>query len=157
MISGRLKTFRSSQWSEESNHFLCTPLVWIIWLHTVITSVFHPFPSPPVLCFSSLPHTQEGQNKKTLLGGVWNVKKLSLHYHVGCSGGLWKLKGVWNFQFFTVQFRVSVYKAFMSQYSIPTDTNELSKLPSRNDVETWWMSNEQDINLRSEHDWTIDV
>ena len=45
----------------------------------------------------------------------------------------------------------------MTQYSIPTDTNELSKLPSRNDVETWWMSNEQDINLRSEHDWTIDV
>jgi hypothetical protein len=25
------------------------------------------------------------------------------------------------------------------------------------DVEAWWMSNEQVINLRSEHGWTIDV
>ena len=80
--------------------------------------------------------------------------------------------------YFQSQFRVPVYKdvgrpthdsikreqgltkvtnVFMAQYSIPTDTNELSKLPSRNDVETWWMSNEQSINLRSEHGWTIDV
>ena len=80
--------------------------------------------------------------------------------------------------YFQSQFRVPVYKevgrpthdsikreqgltkvtnVFMAQYSIPTDTNELSKLPSRNDVETWWMSNEQAINFRSEHGWTIDV
>jgi hypothetical protein len=80
--------------------------------------------------------------------------------------------------YFQSQFRVQVYKdvgrpthdsikreqaltkvtnVFMAQYSIPTDTNELPKLPSRNDVETWWMSNEQVINLRSEHGWTIDV
>ena len=45
----------------------------------------------------------------------------------------------------------------MAQYTIPIDTNELSKLPSRDDVETWWMTNEQAINLRSEHVWTIDV
>ncbi len=45
----------------------------------------------------------------------------------------------------------------MSQYTIPTDTNQLSKLHSRDDVETWWMTNDQTMNLRSEHDWTIDV
>ncbi len=78
--------------------------------------------------------------------------------------------------YFQSQFRVSVYKEVgrpthdsikreqsltkvtntsMTQYSIPTDTNELVKLPSRNDVETWWMSNEQ--TLWSEHGWSIDV
>ena len=41
--------------------------------------------------------------------------------------------------------------------TIPIDTNQLPKLPSRNDEETWWMSNEETINLRSEHSWTIDV
>ena len=80
--------------------------------------------------------------------------------------------------YFQRQFRVTVYKevdrtthdsikrehtltkvtnAFMTQNTIPRDTNQLPKLPSRTDVETWWMSNEQTINLRSEHDWTIDV
>jgi hypothetical protein len=44
------------KWSEESTHFLYTSLVWILWFHTDITSVFHPFPSPPDLCFPSLPH-----------------------------------------------------------------------------------------------------
>ena len=59
--------------------------------------------------------------------------------------------------YFQSQFRVPVYKvvgrprqdsikreealttvtnAFMSQYTIPIDTNELPKLPSRDDVET---------------------
>jgi hypothetical protein len=61
------------------------------------------------------------------------------------------------------QFRVSVYKqvgrphdsqkrqedlpkvtnAFMEQYTLPTDTNQLPNVPSRNDVETWWLTNEQ--------------
>ena len=45
----------------------------------------------------------------------------------------------------------------MSQYTIPIDTNQLPKLPSRTDVESWWMRNEQVINLRSLHVWTIDV
>jgi hypothetical protein len=51
----------------------------------------------------------------------------------------------------------TVTNAFMGQYTIPIDTNELPKLPSRDDVETWWMTNQQAINLRSEHGWTIDV
>jgi hypothetical protein len=80
--------------------------------------------------------------------------------------------------YFQSQFRVSVYKVvgrptqvsiqreealttvtnvFMTQYTIPIDTNQLPKLPSRDDVETWWMTNEQTMNLRSEHVWTIDV
>jgi hypothetical protein len=50
----------------------------------------------------------------------------------------------------------TVTNAFMTQYTIPIDTNELPKLPSRDDVETWWISNEQAMNFRSEHDWTID-
>ena len=79
--------------------------------------------------------------------------------------------------YFQSQFRVPVYEvvgrptqdsikreealttvtnAFMAKYTIPTDTNELPKLPSRDDVETWWISNEQTMNLRSEHGWTID-
>ena len=65
--------------------------------------------------------------------------------------------------YFQSQFRVSVYKEvdspthdsikreqaltketnpFMSQYTIPIDTNQLTKLPSRTDVEAWWMSHE---------------
>ena len=80
--------------------------------------------------------------------------------------------------YFQSQFRVSVYKvvgrptqvsiqreealttvtnAFMAQYTIPIDTNQLPKLPTRDDVETWWMTNDQTMNLRSEHGWTIDV
>ena len=51
----------------------------------------------------------------------------------------------------------TVTNTFMSQYTIPIDTNQLAKLPSRDDVETWWMTNQQAINLRSEHGWTIDV
>jgi hypothetical protein len=43
---------------------------------------------------------------------------------------------------------------YMAQDTIPTGTNQL---PSRNDMETWWLSNEQSINLRSEHGWDIDV
>jgi hypothetical protein len=37
----------------------------------------------------------------------------------------------------------TVTNAFMGQYNIPIDTNELPKLPSRDDVETWWMTNQQ--------------
>ncbi len=44
----------------------------------------------------------------------------------------------------------------MTQYTIPIDTNQLPKLPTRDDVETWWMTNDQSMNFRSEHDWTID-
>jgi hypothetical protein len=33
----------------------------------------------------------------------------------------------------------------MEQYKLLTDTNQLPNLPSRNDVETWWLTNEQDI------------
>ena len=60
--------------------------------------------------------------------------------------------------FFQIQFRVSSYKPvgrpthdsqkreenlekvtifFMEQYILPTDTNELPNLPTRDDVETW--------------------
>ena len=80
--------------------------------------------------------------------------------------------------YFQSQFRVPVYKvvvtptqasiqreealttvtnAFMTQYTIPIDTNQLTKLPSRDDVETWWMTNDQTVNMRSDHGWTIDV
>jgi len=45
----------------------------------------------------------------------------------------------------------------ISCHTIPIDTNQLSKLTSRDDVETWWMRNDQSMNLRSEHGWTIDV
>ena len=55
------------------------------------------------------------------------------------------------------QTLTKVTNDFMTQYTIPIDTNQLSKLPSRTDVESWWMINDQTINLRSEHDWTIDV
>jgi len=68
--------------------------------------------------------------------------------------------------YFQRQFRVTVYKQVgrpthdsqkreealedvtndsMEQYKLPTDTNQLANLPSRNDVETWWLTNEQDI------------
>ena len=30
-----------------------------------------------------------------------------------------------------------VKNAFMEQYTLPTDTNELSNLPTRRDVKTW--------------------
>ena len=51
----------------------------------------------------------------------------------------------------------TVTNVFMTQYTIPIDTTQLTKLPSRDDVETWWMINEQTMDFRSEHDWTIDV
>ncbi len=51
----------------------------------------------------------------------------------------------------------TVTNSFMTQYTIPIDTNQLTKLPNRDNVETWWMTNEQVMNLRSEHVWTIDV
>ena len=71
--------------------------------------------------------------------------------------------------FFQIQFRVSGYKhvgrpthdsqkredvvekvtnVFMEQYTLPTDTNEIPNLPSRDDVKTWWLSNEETMNLR---------
>jgi len=50
----------------------------------------------------------------------------------------------------------TVTNTLMTQYTIPIDTNQLPKLPSRDDVKTWWMTNKQTINLRSEHVWTID-
>jgi hypothetical protein len=50
----------------------------------------------------------------------------------------------------------TVTNTFMTQYTIPIDTNQLSKLPTRDDVGTWWMTNDQSMNLRSEHGWTID-
>jgi hypothetical protein len=50
-----------------------------------------------------------------------------------------------------------VTNTFMTQYTIPTDTKQVTKLPGRTDVEVWWMNIEQVINLRSEHGWTIDV
>jgi hypothetical protein len=43
----------------------------------------------------------------------------------------------------------TVTNDFMGQYTIPIDTNQLTKLPSRDDVETLWMINDQVINLRS--------
>jgi hypothetical protein len=70
--------------------------------------------------------------------------------------------------YFQNQFRVSVYKlvgrptqdsqkrdevldkvtnVFMEQYTLPTDTNELPNLPTRIDVETWWLTNDEDITL----------
>ena len=66
--------------------------------------------------------------------------------------------------FFQIQFRVSPYKhvgrpthhsqkrdevlekvtnVFMEQYTLPTDTNEIPNLPTRDDVKTWWLSNEE--------------
>jgi hypothetical protein len=45
----------------------------------------------------------------------------------------------------------------MTLYTIPIDTNQLPKILNRTDVEGWWMINEQDINLWSEYEWTIDV
>ena len=70
--------------------------------------------------------------------------------------------------FFQIQFRVPGYKhvgrpthdsqkredavetvtnVFMEQYTLPTDTNEIPNLPSRDDVKTWWLSNEKVMNL----------
>ncbi len=80
--------------------------------------------------------------------------------------------------FFQIQFRVPGYKhvgrpthdsqkreealekvtnVFMEQYTLPTDTNEIPNLPTRDDVKTWWLSNEEAMNLRSENGWTIDL
>ncbi len=77
--------------------------------------------------------------------------------------------------FFQNQFRVSSYKTvgrathdsqkredsvekvtnvFMEQYTLPTDTNEIPNLPTRDDVKTWWLSNQESMNLRSENGWT---
>jgi hypothetical protein len=39
LISDRLKTFSSSQWSDESSHILWTPLLWILRLHIPIVSL----------------------------------------------------------------------------------------------------------------------
>jgi hypothetical protein len=79
--------------------------------------------------------------------------------------------------YFQNQFRVSEYKhvgrprhdsqkrdeglekvtnVFMEQYTLPTDTNELPNLPTRIDVETWWLTNDEVITLRSENGWSID-
>jgi hypothetical protein len=80
--------------------------------------------------------------------------------------------------YFQNQFRVPAYKhvgrptqdsqkrdedldkvtnVFMEQYTLPTDTNELPNLPTRNDVETWSLTNDEDVTLRSENDWSIDL
>jgi hypothetical protein len=80
--------------------------------------------------------------------------------------------------FFQSQFRVSAYKpvgrpthdsqkredavekvtnVFMEQYTLPRDTNEIPNLPTRDDVKTWWLSNQEAMNLRSENGWTIDL
>ena len=80
--------------------------------------------------------------------------------------------------FFQIQFRVPSYKhvgrptqdsqkrdepldkvtnVFMKQYTLPTDTNELPNLPTRSDVETWWLTNDEAITLRSENGWSIDL
>ena len=55
------------------------------------------------------------------------------------------------------QVLTKVTNAFMVQYTIPIDTNQLSKLPSRTDAEVWWMNNEQTINLWSEHGLTSNI
>ena len=34
----------------------------------------------------------------------------------------------------------------MEQYTLPTDTNEIPNLPTRDDVKTWWLSNEEEMN-----------
>ena len=62
-----------------------------LFLHTVITSVFHPFPSPPVLL--SLPRVSMKGIKKKPGWGCEGVKKLNLHYHLVCSGVCVKIKG----------------------------------------------------------------
>ncbi len=46
---------------------------------------------------------------------------------------------------------------FMEQYTLPTDTNEMPNLLTRNDMKTLWLSNEETMNLRSENNWTIDL
>ena len=46
-----------------------------------------------------------------------------------------------------------VTNVFVEQYTLPTDTN---KIPTRDDVKTWWLSNQEVINLRSENGLTID-
>ncbi len=50
-----------------------------------------------------------------------------------------------------------VTNVFMEQYRLPTDTNEIPNLPTRDDVKTGWLSNEETMNFRSENDWTIDL
>jgi hypothetical protein len=80
--------------------------------------------------------------------------------------------------YFQNQFRVPAYKhvgrptqdsqkrdesldkvtnVIMEQYTLPTDTNELPNLPTRIDVETWWLTNDETITLRSENGWSIDL
>ena len=49
-----------------------------------------------------------------------------------------------------------VTNVYMEQYTLPTDTNELPNLPTRIDVETWWLTNDEVITLRSENGWSID-
>jgi hypothetical protein len=50
-----------------------------------------------------------------------------------------------------------VTNVFMEQYTLPMDTNELPNLPTRINVETWWLTNDEDITLRSENGWSIDL
>jgi hypothetical protein len=66
--------------------------------------------------------------------------------------------------YFQIQFSVPAYKqvvrprhdsqkreealekvtnVFMEQYTLPTDTNEIPNLPTRDDVKTWWLSYEE--------------
>ncbi len=51
----------------------------------------------------------------------------------------------------------TVTNTFMSQYTIPIDTNQLPKLPSRDDVETWWMTNDDSGVLDSDKYYNIFV
>ena len=74
--------------------------------------------------------------------------------------------------YFQNQFRVPAYKhvgrptqdsqkrdealdkvtnVFMEQYTLPTDTNELPNLPTRSDVETWWLTNDETITWFASH------
>ncbi len=39
----------------------------------------------------------------------------------------------------------------MEQYTLPTDTNELPNLPTRSDVETWWLTNGKTITWFASH------
>jgi hypothetical protein len=50
-----------------------------------------------------------------------------------------------------------VTNVFMEKYTLPTNTNEIPNLPTRDDVKTWWLSNEEVMNYRSENGWTIDL
>lgn len=99
---GWLKTFNSTQWSDESIHFLWTPLVWILQLHVVITSTVHLL--FPLLCpsFSFPPRNALGMKKKNHPGGV-KVWKINVTWAYGVrSGGGVKIKGGVKLRFFTV-------------------------------------------------------